>query len=61
MIKKIRVKKEFTLDELLEDVFNDTDEIYEVEVEEDITEDTEFYALIGIYDGYRIFTSYSSN
>lgn len=42
MIKKIRVKKEFTLDELMEDIFNDSDEIYEVEVEEEITEDTEF-------------------
>ena len=42
MIKKIRVKKEFTFHELVEDIFNDTDEIYEVEVEQEITEDMEF-------------------
>ena len=46
MIKKIRVKKEFTLDELMEDIFNDADEIYEVEVEEEITEDMEFEQVL---------------
>ena len=38
----------------------DMGETYEIEVKETITEDTEFYVLIGIYDEYRIFTEYSS-
>lgn len=39
--------------------FHDYD-TFTVEVEEEITEETEFFVLIGIYDEYRIFTAYSS-